>query len=272
MEMEVEKVSVIIPNYNYSTFIERCITSVVNQTYKNIEIIVVDDCSTDDSIDILQKLQLKYSFKILQNIENSGVSISRNKGIENATGSFICFLDPDDCWYSQKIEKQLNAIQEQKTNLCFTDIDILEDNTICHTRKHFYTSFTYNELLKRNFIAHSTLMLQKDLLQNVRYRNINTELGIIKFLMKTTKTKRLIHEDYAFLLELFRIENIKATYINEPLIAYQIHNNNYSKSYIKKILSLFTIYNNYEKFNIFKSLFCTIRIIIMASIKNFRKS
>lgn len=98
------KVSVIIPNYNYAQYVGEAIESVLNQTYKDIEIVVVNNGSTDNSMDVLTK----YSKKIrLINQENLGQSGARKSGLEMATGDYIAFLDADDKWAPEKIEKQI---------------------------------------------------------------------------------------------------------------------------------------------------------------------
>ena len=105
-----EKVSVIIPNYNYARYVDQAIESVLNQTYKNIELIVVNNGSTDDSLEVVSK----YSDRIkLINQDNLGQSGSRNSGLRAVTGNLIAFLDADDFWEKDKIEKQLLLISEE---------------------------------------------------------------------------------------------------------------------------------------------------------------
>ena len=93
------KVSIIIPVYNVDSYIETCLQSVFNQTYQNIEVIIVDDCGTDHSMEIVEKVVSTYkgtfSIKILHHNLNSGLSAARNTGIKNATGEYIYFLDSD---------------------------------------------------------------------------------------------------------------------------------------------------------------------------------
>lgn len=263
-------VSIIIPNYNYASYLEECINSVIGQTYKNIEIIIIDDCSNDNSIEIIENLQQKFDIKLIRNTENSGVSFSRNKGIEAATGEYICFLDPDDTWYPEKLERQVTLLLQQNSNLCFADIDVLKGGKITHTRKHRYKSYTYKDLLKRNFIPLSTLIINSNLVKNLKYRNIESRSIIVKLSMKLSNTNRLIHEDYAFLLELFRTQEIEVSYVAQPLVIYRLHQNNYSKSYIKKLLSLYTIYRINEKYNTIMATFLTLRIAVFATLKNLR--
>lgn len=100
-------VSVIIPNYNYGRYLSEAIDSVLEQTYSNIEIIVVDDGSTDNSIEILAKYEIK-GVKVIQQT-NRGVGAARNTGATESKGEYIAFLDADDIWNHTKIEKQLKV-------------------------------------------------------------------------------------------------------------------------------------------------------------------
>ncbi len=107
---EEKKVSVIIPNYNYAQYVGQAVDSVLNQTYSNIEIIVVNNGSTDNSLEILKK----YGSRIcLVDQENLGQSGARKTGLSRATGDFIAFLDADDIWEPRKIEKQLHLFSSK---------------------------------------------------------------------------------------------------------------------------------------------------------------
>lgn len=265
-------VSIIIPNYNYANFLEICILSVLNQTHQNFEVIIIDDCSSDNSLQIANKFVYDSRIKIFKNTQNYGVCYCRNKGIEESQGEYICFLDPDDYWLSSKLEKQLNAINTQNSNLSFTDIDVLKNQQIVHTRKHFYKKYNFNTLLKRNFIPHSSLMIKKETIGGLRYKTVQANSQYIDWLLKVSHINRLIHEDYAFLLELYRTRSIKSSYIAESLVVYRTHEKNFSKSYRKKFLSLFFIYKNYEKYSFLFSCFFTVRIMIFAFWKNKIKS
>ena len=110
-------VSVIIPNFNYSNYLGQTIESVLAQTYDNIEILVVDDGSTDNSVEVAKQ----YSNKIrLICQSNGGVSSARNEGIRNSRGSFVCFLDADDFWERNKLELQMNRALETNSGLIYS--------------------------------------------------------------------------------------------------------------------------------------------------------
>lgn len=111
MNTSLPLVSVIIPNYNNASYLKGCIKSLVDQTYKNIEIIVVDDCSTDDSIVFLNHLSNKYDFlSYYINSENRGVSYSRNRGVSLANGDYVTTIDPDDLYLPKKIESEVKVL------------------------------------------------------------------------------------------------------------------------------------------------------------------
>ena len=112
------KVSVIVPVYNTEKYVERCIRSIMNQTYKNLEIVVVNDGSTDNSLNILEKLKVEDNRIVIINQENKGVSAARNKGLENATGEFIGFADSDDFLEEDMYEIMANHLIDEKADMC----------------------------------------------------------------------------------------------------------------------------------------------------------
>ena len=151
----MKKVSVIIPLYNEEKYITTCVESVINQTYKNIEIIVVDDKSTDNSLKVLEKIKDK-RLKIIKLPENKGVANARNKGVEAATGSYLCFLDSDDFWDKYKIEKQIKYIKNKAfvyRKYAYTD----KDGNIIKVA-NVAKKLSYQEALKNTCIFTSTVM------------------------------------------------------------------------------------------------------------------
>lgn len=107
-----ELISIVIPVYNVENFLERCITSVLNQTFENIEIILVNDGSTDNSLRICQQYEKIDSRIFIINQENQGLSAARNSGINQARGKYICFIDSDDWIHEKYLEILYNDIEK----------------------------------------------------------------------------------------------------------------------------------------------------------------
>lgn len=115
----MNKVSVIVPIYNVELYLDNCIESILNQTYKNIEIILVDDGSTDSSLTICNKYKNNKNLKVIHK-KNGGVSSARNIGMKNSTGEFICFVDGDDYIMPDYVEYLLNMITKYNTDIALT--------------------------------------------------------------------------------------------------------------------------------------------------------
>ncbi len=151
----MKKVSVIIPVYNNSPYLGECLDSVVNQTYKNLEIIIIDDKSTDNSLEVIRKYHDK-RIKVISLKKNSGVAIARNNGVKIATGDYICFLDSDDYWVNDKIEKQVKFMSENGYAFIYGDYAYFNNGKarrVCVPK-----SITYNQLLKDTTVFTSTVM------------------------------------------------------------------------------------------------------------------
>lgn len=123
-----ELVSVIMPSYNTGSFIAESIQSVINQTYPKWELIIVDDCSTDDSVEIIKGFH-DSRIKLFHNGQNSGAAISRNYALREAQGKWIAFLDSDDIWVPEKLEKQLKFMAGHSYAFTFTDYRICLNGT-----------------------------------------------------------------------------------------------------------------------------------------------
>ncbi len=121
-------VSIIMPSYNTSEFIAESISSVLNQTYQNWELIIVDDCSTDNTDCIINSFSDK-RIKLLKNEKNSGAAFSRNRGIREAKGKWIAFLDSDDLWYPHKLEKQLKYMIDNNYQFSYTNYEEIDENS-----------------------------------------------------------------------------------------------------------------------------------------------
>lgn len=141
------KVSVIIPVYNVEQYLEKCLDSVINQTYKNLEIICVNDCSPDNSAQILEVHAKKDErIKIIHRKKNGGLSAARNSGLDNATGNYVCFLDSDDIIELNYIEQMVHTILETKTDFVVNLSMRIMDTTTSNT-SDFYLKLSDNGYL-----------------------------------------------------------------------------------------------------------------------------
>lgn len=187
-----ELVSIIIPVYNTEKYIAETIKSIQAQTYKKWEAIFIDDCSIDDSSKIIHDFmkndkRLRY-FKTEQ---NSGAAVARNKGVKEARGNFISFLDDDDLWYSEKLEKQIEFMKENNYSFVCSYYDKIDEQGrnlgVVVKNK---SKLNYNRLLKNN-PGNSTVMYNSDLLGKTYIPSIRKRNDYIMWLRVIKKAKSL---------------------------------------------------------------------------------
>lgn len=164
-----ELISIITPVFNSEKYISDTIDSVLSQTYTNWEMIIADDCSSDNSAEIIKKYtdnRIKY-FKLET---NSGAAIARNKALEKARGNYIAFLDSDDIWKPEKLEKQLRFMMEKDIGFSFTGYEILGDknNKIIKVPD----TLNYDQFMKNTIIGTLTVMLSRKHVGDVRFVDV----------------------------------------------------------------------------------------------------
>ena len=149
------KVSVIIPIYNSEAYLEKCLQSVINQTLKEIELICVNDGSTDNSLEILQRYALKYNNIIVINQENCGVGKSRNKGIDIAKGKFVAFMDSDDFYPDYDVLECLyNSAIENDVHICGGSLSMLKGEKIINDYYGWLQDFTFESDCIMNYFEY----------------------------------------------------------------------------------------------------------------------
>lgn len=150
-------VSIIMPSYNSESFISESITSVINQSYKNWELLICDDNSSDNTIDIINHyLNRDSRIHLIRSYNNFGPAVSRNKCIDEARGRFIAFLDSDDLWTPDKLDKQINFMKERETALTYGKFTLIDEqgNTLKNNSKHKLPDhIDYKGLLKNPIIG-----------------------------------------------------------------------------------------------------------------------
>ena len=237
----MKKVSVIIPVYNSSKYLYECLDSVINQTYKNLEIICIDDCSKDDSVKIINSFKDK-RIKLIQLKYNSGAAIARNKGIELSTGDYITFLDSDDYWYLYKIEKQIKFIK----NKAFIYSEYLYLNKNGTHIARVPKELTYNKLLKNSAIFTSTVMLNMKYLNKEDIYMPNIRMG----------------QDYGAWYKI--LKKVDTSFgMQEVLSVYRVGNKSLSSNKLKAMKRTWNLYKN-ESLPLIKRTYCFICYAINA--------
>lgn len=246
-------VSIIMPCFNSEHFIIESINSVINQSYKNWELIIIDDNSKDRSIEIIQEfLQKENRISLIINEENSGAAISRNKGIEASNGDFIAFLDSDDIWKEEKLEKHIDFMMKNDLLLSYTYYSqISEDGSFIKkvTPPH---SLNYQQLLKTCHIGCLTAIYNKKKLGKVYMPNIR---------------KR---QDYALWLKILK-QNNTAICLPEYLAFYRIRSDSISSNKIKAAKYNWHLYRKIENLNFFKSSYYFVHYAINGIYQKFLK-
>lgn len=164
-------ISVIIPTYNRGSLILGAVNSVLNQTYRNIELLVVDDCSTDNTSQILENLK-DSRIKYIRLEKNSGACTARNKGIEYASGEFIAFNDSDDLWLPEKLERQLDFLKENNADIVLCKMECkTPENEFIHNFPNLDKSqqISYTSLLKYNSASTQTFFGKTFCFKNIMF-------------------------------------------------------------------------------------------------------
>ena len=199
------KVSIIMAAYNAERTIEMAIKSVLSQTISNWELIVINDCSTDRTSEIVTSFVSDDSrIRLISNENNRGVSISRKIGMETATGEWIAVLDSDDMWTKEKLEKQLQLAQLHHAELVFSGSAFMDNSGrridwILHVPKTIH----YKQLLKQNLVSNSSVLVKTELYR--QFYVVGDEM----------------HEDFAMWLRITKTGRL-AYGIDEPLLIYRI--------------------------------------------------
>lgn len=189
--------------HNSEAFISECINSVLNQTYKNWELLLIDDDSTDRTLQVVQVFIDKNSnIKLLKNQANSGAAISRNKGIVEANGEFIAFLDADDLWKPKKLEKQIEFMTKHYLDVCFSSYELINENgqLIQKTIKAL-PSLTYQKLLKSNYIGNLTGIYNAKVIGKITTPNLRKRQDWLLWLSaikKSGKPAKSLSESLAY--------------------------------------------------------------------------
>ena len=233
-------VSIITPCYNAEKYIAQCIASVQKQTYSNWEMLIVDDCSTDHSVEIIETFQKNDErIKLIRLDLNSGAAISRNKGIEQAKGNYMAFLDADDMWMPSKLELQILFMQKNDYAFTYTSYeDIDETGHVLKLKRIIKPQLNYRDLWAANRIGCLTAVYDVKQLGKMYMPNIR---------------KR---QDYALWLTILKQPHIYCFGLNEVLSQKRILQSSISSNKLEMLYWNFRMFRNTQYYGIAKSLYC----------------
>lgn len=231
-------VSIIVPVYNAEEFINDTIKTVQDQTYKNWELIMIDDCSTDRSTEQILKYKSD-KIKLIKLKKNSGAAICRNTGTKEAKGRYIAFLDADDLWKKEKLEVQLKFMKDKKCAFSFTGYEFADKDGVGNGKiVKVPEKINYKQALKNTIISTITVMLDTNKLDKELILMPNVRRG------QDTATwwKILKKEEFAYGL-------------NKNLSLYRRGNNTLSSNKMKALKRTWNLYRNVEKLNLIDSIY-----------------
>lgn len=238
-----------MPAFNAGNYIENAVDSVLNQTYPNWELIIIDDGSTDDTLNIISEIsKVDKRIFILKNKVNLGVSATRNKGVKFANYDWIAFLDSDDLWAQDKLDKQVEMIKHKNASFIFTSYTFMNTEGIYY--KGVFEApqvIDYKQLRKQNVINTSSVLTKKKYLEDFPMEQDN------------------MHEDFATWLRILKKYGV-AHSVKEPLTVYRISRDSKSGNKIKSVIMTFKVFR-FVGLNFVQSIYFTFSHVM----KSFRK-
>lgn len=229
------KISIIMAAYNAENTVEEAVHSVQAQTFTNWELLIVNDCSTDNTLEIVDRLAKEDErIRVIMNPRNSGVSFTRKNGLEHAEGEWIAVLDSDDKWAAEKLEKEIQLQKETGAQLLYTGSAFMtNEGERMEWEMHVPTKVTYRQLLKQNIISNSSSLVLKDLYS------------------KYYSSGDGMHEDFAMWLRILK-SGVVAYGVDEPLLIYRLSKNAKTSNKLKAAKMNWNTYR-YLGMNVFEA-------------------
>lgn len=244
----MKSVSIIMPAYNSARFIRHAVESVLAQTYTDWELLIVDDCSSDNTEQVVSAIK-DPRIRYMRNEQNMGAASTRNRALRQAEGRYIAFLDSDDLWTPDKLEKQIAFMKQHDYAFTFANYQIIqEDGTPTNKVLHMPLSLSYHQYLKNTAIGCLTVVIDK---QKTGY-----------FEMPNIKSS---HDMALWLLIMKR--GFKAYAIPECLASYRIVSTSNTAKKWKAAQDVWRVYREIEKLNVVYAAYCFCGYALHAVIK-----
>jgi teichuronic acid biosynthesis glycosyltransferase TuaG len=248
---EKTKIDIILPNYNSSQFIVETIGSIINQSYKNWKLIIVDDYSDKKTLKILKRITKNKKIKVFWLKKNKGAGFCRNYAIKKSNSPYLAFIDSDDIWKKNKLKNQIEFMKKNNFSFTYTNYE-----TFGKKYKKIYnpSKLNYSNFIRNTSIATSTMMIKKSEIKNIKFTN----------------TK--ICEDYYFKCKLLKKTKF-AHCLKNNLTKYRIRDNSLQSSNLRNFYWIWKINKNLNNLNFFDNLLSLIFISINSlkkyGVKNF---
>jgi teichuronic acid biosynthesis glycosyltransferase TuaG len=231
-------VSIVTPAYNATRFVPQTIESVLSQTYTDWELLIVDDCSEDDTVSVVGSYATRDSrVCLLRHQRNCGPAQARETALQASRGRYIAFLDSDDLWLPQKLEHQLAFMQRRQATLCFTQFRRVDAEG--HTVGRLINipeRLTYRDLLKNTAIATSSVIIDRD------------KAGPFQM-------TRTYYDDYALWLQILR-RGFVAHGLREDLMRYRVVGKSVSRNKLRSATMVWRLYRDVERLGVLQSAWC----------------
>ena len=243
---EKEKIDIILPNYNSSLFITETINSVLDQSYKNWKLIIVDDFSDKKTVNILKKITSNKKVKVFLQKKNRGAGFCRNYAIKKSNSPFVAFIDSDDIWKKNKLKNQIDFMKKNNFSFTYTNYETFgkKMKKIINPPKLDYSNF-----IRNTSIATSTMMVRRKEIKDIKFTN----------------TK--ICEDYYFKCKL--LKKIKFAYcLKKNLTRYRIRDKSLQSNNIRNFYWIWKINKDYNNLNFFEN-FISLFFISLNSLKKY---
>ncbi|MFV8368812.1 glycosyltransferase family 2 protein [Flavobacterium sp. LB2R40] len=239
--MEKPLVSIITPSFNSEKFILETMKSILNQTYKNWEMIIVDDCSTDQTVSIIKEISKQDNrIKLFQLETNSGTGIARNTALDKATGKYISFLDADDLWKPQKLERQMEFLKQYNLPFTFSFYECInEAGQSLNKRIEAPLNLSFRQLFFCNYVGNLTGIYE------------------VKYFGKIPISAIRKRQDWMLWLTI--LKKIRtAQPIPESLAYYRIRENSISAFKYELLKHNFAVYRTFHRLNLVVSMLCMV--------------
>ena len=239
-----------MPNYNNANFLDQSIQSVINQSFKNWKIYIVDDSSTDNSKDIILKYKNNKKIKSFFLKKNRGPSYCRNYAISKSKSHLIAFLDSDDFWSKEKLSKQINFMKKKKLLFTFTDyVPFINRSEKYLKATNIKKMLNYKDFIHDSSIGTSTMIVKRSLIQGIKFKKTN------------------IMEDYIFKCDILRKKKVNSIKLGIPLTYYRILKGSRNSNKLRNFFTLWKLNKKYNNLNMLQNIYS----VIMISVSSLKK-